>query len=123
MSDSEMEIMKIIWGNGGPIIFANLLETLETKNIHWKRTTVQTFLSRMIEKNIVAYKKISRNSEYSALISEEEYLVSQTKAFVKKMYNGNSKSLISALLKHDNFLTEDMEEIKNFWNEGEGINE
>ena len=121
--DSEMDILKIIWENGGTIIFANLLDKLEACNKNWKRTTVQTFLSRMIERDIVSFRKIGRNTEYSALITEEEYLISQTEAFVKKMYRGNSKSLISALIKHDDITQEDIDEIKSFWNKGGDMHE
>lgn len=123
MSDSEMEIMKIIWESGGSILLANLLEIIEARNKKWKRSTVQTFLSRMVEKNRVTFKKTGRATEYLSLISEEEYLAEQTEAFVQKMYNGSSKSLVSALLKRDRLTTKDIEDIKTFWNEGEDIHE
>lgn len=121
ISDSEKEIMKIIWENGGSILLTSLLEMLDTKNRNWKRTTVQTFLTRLIEKNILTYRKNGRNSEYIALLSEDEYMAEQTKVFLHKVYNGNVKNLVSTLLQQDSLTSDDFEELKKFWNGGKNI--
>lgn len=121
ISDSEKEIMNIIWENGGSILLTSLLEILDTKNRNWKRTTVQTFLTRLIEKNILTYRKNGRNSEYIALLSEDEYMVEQTKLFLHKVYNGNVKNLVSTLLQQGSLTSDDFEELKKFWNGGKNI--
>jgi predicted transcriptional regulator len=121
MSDSEQEIMKIIWSNGGSILFTPLLETLANQKKDWKKTTVQTFLMRLIEKNILTYQKSGRKSEYIALLSEDDYRLEQTKAFLNKTYGGNAKNLVSSLLKQDYLTHDDFEELKQFWNGGKEV--
>ncbi len=41
MSDSEKEIMEIIWDNGGRIYISELLEAVAEAGREWKRTTVR----------------------------------------------------------------------------------
>ena len=49
MSDAEKEIMEIIWNSGGSIYIAELLEKAEENGRGWKRTTIRTFITRLME--------------------------------------------------------------------------
>lgn len=123
ISDSEMEVMRIIWNNGGSAMFAHIMNALEEKDREWKAKTVLTFLARLIDKGIISTVKHGRNNEYIALISAQDYLTEQTKTFVHKVYGGNAKHLISSLLKQDFITSKDMDELKKFWEEGINIDE
>lgn len=121
VSESEMEILRLLWENGGPMLLPPLLEAAGKKDRAWKRTTVQTFLARLGEKGMVAFKKRGRMSEYTALVSEEEYTARQTRAFLQKVYQGDAKNLVSCLIRQECLTAGDIEELKGFWRrEGEG---
>lgn len=53
MSDAEKEIMEIIWNSGGSIYIAELLEKAEENGRGWKRTTIRTFITRLMEKGFI----------------------------------------------------------------------
>lgn len=118
MSDSERELMKLIWDNGGSIFIAELLEKVSENNKEWKRTTVLTFLARLSEKGYILTEKHGRMNRYIATTTEDEYLAKQTKNFLHEMYCGNAKSLVSSLVKQDCLSLEDIEDLKDFWNKG-----
>ncbi len=122
MSDSEIEIMQIIWANKGSILFAELLNELESKQKNWKPNTVLTFLARLSDKGILTTEKKGRLNVYISLVSENDYLEAQAKTFLDKVYGGNVKGLISALLKSDGLSSQDFDELKTFWNEGGDVN-
>ena len=89
MSDSEKEIMKLIWDHGGAMTISELLDQIERTGRDWKRTTVRTFISRLIDKGMLISQKEGRGARYVARISEEEYLKTQSVQFVNQVFGGN----------------------------------
>src|SRR5690625_7251000 len=71
ISESEKQIMDIIWRNERALTTAEILKQLP-KNKSWKQTTVGTFLSRLTKKNIIKSTRVGRAYHYEACISEEQ---------------------------------------------------
>ena len=49
ISESELVLMKIIWNNGGTALYSHIMEELERDSNEWKKNTVLTLLSRLVE--------------------------------------------------------------------------
>ena len=49
----------------------------------------------------VLFNKIGHRNKYTAIVSEDEYQSSQTETFLHKVYEGNAKGLVSALIQKD----------------------
>ncbi|MDO5566882.1 MAG: BlaI/MecI/CopY family transcriptional regulator, partial [Planctomycetia bacterium] len=107
-----------IWENDGIALYAQIMEELEKQGITWKKNTVITLLSRLIEKQILKTNKIGRRNEYKAVISMEEYQASQMKTFVDKVYEGNVAGLVSTLIQQNMISQKDYDELMEFWEEG-----
>ena len=58
ISESELVLMKIIWKNGGSALYSHIMDELEKDNNEWKKNTVLTLLSRLIEKKYLKAKKL-----------------------------------------------------------------
>ncbi len=112
ISETEMEIMRIIWDKNGKVTTSELAEKMPDK----KLTTISTLAGRLIDKGCLKSEKIGRSHvhEYEAIISEQEYQAMQTKEFIKFIHRGSAKSLISALFRDEDFTKEDIEELKRF---------
>lgn len=115
VSDYELELMKVIWGNGGTALYAEIMEALSQKGMVWTKNTIITLLSRLIDKQYLKTNKIGRRNRYIALISEEEYQVTQTEHFLDKIYEGDVRGLVSALIRTDRLTAEDCEKLKEYW--------
>lgn len=116
ISDSELELMKIIWAGGGTALYAQIANTLEQKGTPWTKNTIITLLSRLAEKGFLARSKIGlHRNQYTALISEAEYQTEQTEHFLTKVYEGNAKGLVSTLIQRDLLSPEDYEVLKQHW--------
>ena len=115
ISDSELELMKIIWQKGGKALLAEIMEQLSQQGNSWQNNTVITLLSRLVEKKLLKTNKIGRKNEYRAIVSEEEYQTSQTQTLVDKLYEGKAKGLLLTLLQNNMLNDEDREELKHFW--------
>ncbi len=113
ISDTELEIMKIIWGNPEEVtLFPYIMDGLAARGKPCQKNTLIVLLSRLINKGFLAAKKIGRRNEYTALVSEAEYQTAQTKNFLNKIYEGNVKGLVSNLISGDLLTDEEYEELK-----------
>lgn len=112
VSDAELELMKIVWANEGPTLFAYIMDELAQKGKTWQKNTVITLLCRLMEKGFLKAKKTGRRNAYTALVSEAEYQTAQTKNFLDKIYEGNAKGLVSNLIQSDLLTTSEYEELK-----------
>ena len=115
ISDSELELMKIVWAGGGTALYAQIMEELSGAGRTWQKNTVITLLSRLVEKGLLKTRKIGRRNEYTALVSEAEYQAAQTRTLLNKLYEGSAKGLVSTLIQSDLLSAEDYEELKRFW--------
>ncbi|ELU8150743.1 BlaI/MecI/CopY family transcriptional regulator [Listeria monocytogenes] len=123
ISKSELEVMKIIWDFGRAVQYADVAGKLEEKNYTWKKNTVLTFLTRLVEKNLLSVKKVGRKNEYYALVSENEYLERQTETFVENIYEGDVKGLITNLVQNDLISPDELEDLQQFWKRMKSPNE
>lgn len=121
VSDSELELMRIIWAKNGTALFAQIMEELESKGLDWKKNTVLTFLSRLIEKKLLYTRKIGHRNEYLSAVTENEYLTMQTRSFLEKVYEGNVKGLVSTLLQQELLSSDEVEELHKIWNGGDFV--
>ena len=99
VSDSEFELMKIIWESGGSAFYAQIAGRLAAEGNTWNKNTIITLLSRLVEKGMLRTDKFGRRNRYTALLSQEEYQAGQTESFVEKIYEGNVQGLLATLIK------------------------
>lgn len=115
VSDSELELMKIIWAEGGKALYAVIMERLSAAGNRWQKNTVITLLSRLVEKGLLETNKIGRRNEYAAVVSEADYQAAQTRTLLDKLYAGSAKGLVSTLLQTQLLSAEDCEDLRRFW--------
>ncbi len=119
LSDAELEIMKIIWGNPDKVtLFSYIIDSLASRGKPCQKNTLIVLLSRLINKGFLSAKKIGRHNEYTTLISETEYQTAQTKNFLYKIYEGNVKGLVSNLISGDLLTDEEYDELKKMLEKG-----
>lgn len=119
ISDSELELMKIVWSAGGSALYAQIMASLAEAGCTWQKNTVITLLSRLVEKGFLTVRKLGRRNEYTAAVSEADYQAAQTQLLVNKLYAGSAKGLVAALIQRETISAADYEELKRFWERGE----
>ena len=121
ISDAELEIMKIVWGNPEEVtLFPYIMDGLAARGKPCQKNTLIVLLSRLINKGFLSAKKIGRRNEYTTLVSETEYQTAQTQNFLNKIYEGNAKGLVSNLILGDFLTDKEYEELKKLLEEGKG---
>ena len=120
LSDAELEIMKIIWGNRSQEVtrFPYIMDGLAARGKPCQKNTLIVLLSRLINKGFLNARKIGRRNEYTPLVSEAEYQAVQTKHFMDKIYEGNATGLVSTLISGDLLTDEEYGELKKLLERG-----
>lgn len=113
ISDSELEVMKVLWRAEDALPVNVIRETLQ-KDRGWEPTTVKTLIGRLVAKGAVRQEK--RNVfYYSPLIGEEEYNAWATDNLIRKLYHGSARNLVAALVQSDGLSRDDIEELRNMF--------
>lgn len=114
ISESEMEIMKVIWSENAAVTTADILKKLNTD---WKHTTILTFLKRLTDKGAIRTERVGKTNYYSALISENDYKNSKTQEFMTELHSGSIKNFLSALYGDKKPTAQEIKEIKEWFEE------
>ncbi len=115
ISDSEWEIMRIIWKTPN-CTASEIIEQLKDSQ-KWKPKTVKTLISRLISKNIIGFEQTGREYKYYPLLSEQECIKIESKSFLHRVYNGSIKSMLLSFIEEENLTKDEIEELKSFLNE------
>jgi len=111
LSDSELEIMKVIWSVDGPVTTAFLIKEFSDSR-GWKSQTINTFLTRLMEKGMLKAEKKGVANCYTPMVSVNEYLGKETRAFLDELHHGSVSSFIAALGGSENLSDEDISALK-----------
>lgn len=106
--------MRVVWEQNTPVTYTHIRTKL-TGEGGWESPTVNTLVNRLVKKGILAQEK-KEVYYYTALISEREYTQAKTESFIQKVYGGNVKGLLSALITYADVSKEDLEELRSEWN-------
>ncbi len=115
IGEAELEIMKVIWKAGEPIGSTAIGKAVEEKG--WKRTTIATFLARLVDKGALAAERRGKAWYYTPLLTEKEYRKSQVKNLVKNVFGGSARDLVASLFEEKALSDSDIEELKSIFKE------
>ncbi len=67
------------------------------ENKNWKKQTLNTFLSRLIDKGLLERKKEETKAYYGAALTKAEFKQRKAKAILEECYEGKISHFIAAL--------------------------
>lgn len=121
ISDAELEVLKVVWTKKAPSTYAEIRTALGGEN-GWDSSTIRTLIRRLVEKGVLLQDK-KDVYYYTPKIAEAEFIKARTKEFLRKVYGGDAKHLISIMLGPDVLSPDELEEVKEFWKRGRDGNE
>jgi BlaI family penicillinase repressor len=113
ISDSELEVMRVLWRAGDALPVTEIRETLQ-KSRGWEATTVKTLISRLVTKGVLRQEKRGV-FYYSPLISEAEYNDWATHDLISRVYHGSARDLVAALVRSDGLTQDDIDELRDLF--------
>ncbi len=106
ISDAEWQVMKIIWMQGEQTS-TDLIKVLE-KRFSWSKSTIQTLLARLIEKECLTREKQGKSFVYSALLTLDDSRGLMVQYIKDKLCSRRIKLLLADLIEECDFTLADL---------------
>ena len=107
ISDAEWQVMKIIWMQGEQTS-TDLIKVLE-KRFSWSKSTIQTLLARLVEKECLTREKQGKFFVYSALLTLDDSRGLMVQDIKDKVCSRRIKQLLADLIEECDFTLADLE--------------
>ncbi len=108
ISDAEWQVMKIIWMQGEQTS-TDLIRVL-AERFDWSKSTIQTLLARLVEKECLTRKKEGKFFVYSALLTLDQSRDLLVQDIKDKVCSRRIKNLLADLIVECDFTLADLED-------------
>ncbi len=115
IGDSELEIMKVLWNAERAVNTQEIGSAVADRQ--WKRTTISTFLTRLVQKGAATCEKRGNLYYYTPLISAKDYRKAQTKNLIRSLYDGSVRDFAVSLFENEKLSDDDIRELKAIFEE------
>ena len=110
ISDAEWQVMKIVWMQGEQTS-TDLIRVLAAR-FDWSKSTVQTLLARLVEKECLTRKKEGKSFIYSALLTLDQSRDLLVQDIKDKVCSRRIKNLLADLIVECDFTLADLEDLE-----------
>jgi predicted transcriptional regulator len=110
ISDAEHAVMEVLWERS-PMTAVEVCEQV-CEQRDWSMPTVKTLLSRLVAKQAVATEPDGRRFLYTPLIDRSDYVGSESKRLVERLFGGRAAPLFAQLAEAEALSDEDLAEIE-----------
>ncbi|VKX15504.1 transcriptional repressor [Streptococcus pneumoniae] len=110
ISDAEWHVMKIIWMQGEQTS-TDLIRVL-AERFDWSKSTVQTLLARLVEKECLTRKKEGKSFVYSALLTLDQSRDLLVQDIKDKVCSRRIRNLLADLIVECEFTQTDLEDLE-----------
>ncbi|MCY7079045.1 CopY/TcrY family copper transport repressor [Streptococcus oralis subsp. tigurinus] len=110
ISDAEWQVMKIIWMQGEQTS-SDLIRVL-AERFDWSKSTIQTLLARLVEKECLTRKKEGKFFVYSALLTLDQSRNLLVRDIKDKVCSRRMKNLLADLIVECDFTQADLADLE-----------
>lgn len=115
ITDSELEVMRLLWRSKHAMTVAELRSELEQSK-DWNRSTINTLIIRLREKAAITHLDKYGPAQYVPLVTEDEYILAEEKAVLEKF--GSAKKLAAAMVRNGHLTDADIDELHAYFKIG-----
>lgn len=109
LQPSEWIIMEKLWENHPKTIMQLYHELKEEPG--WSKSTVNTLLGRMVNKEIIYYEEGVKAKQYYPKVRRDDVAITETESFLDRVYKGSVSMMMSTLLRNHNLSDDDIKEL------------
>lgn len=115
LSPSEGQIMRILWENEEAVQAFDLIDYIEERyEKKHKRTTLSSFLERLIHKGYVTTYRSGRYTYIQPIVTEDEYLQMIASKQVHSLYGGSITNFVACFERSEGISPEERKKLKEF---------
>jgi BlaI family penicillinase repressor len=94
ISSAEWDVMSAVWAKApAPVTATEVFEALPAGH-GWKQKTVNTFLTRLVDKGVLKVDRTEKAFLYTARVPRERCVQSESKSFLQRVFRGATGDLV-----------------------------
>jgi len=117
LSESQMEIMNVVWEKGEATLADTWGALAEGRNV--ARNTVQTLLTRLVEKGWLKTRREGKVFHYSSAVPRGSAVSAALERFLKTTFGGSTEGLMLTLLEAESLSKEEISRLRQLIDEHE----
>ncbi len=93
ISSAEWEVLDVVWRHApvtAPSVYAEL-----SGQTSWAQKTVNTFLSRLVEKGVLEVRREGRANSYTPKLTREQCVRQESESFLQRVFRGATGPLLA----------------------------
>ncbi|RGP40453.1 Transcriptional repressor CopY [Altererythrobacter insulae] len=110
ISEAEHAVMEVLWDKS-PATAADVSDALAEQR-GWSLATVKTLLGRLVQKQAISASPDGRRYLYTPLIERSDYIGTESKRLVDRLFGGRAASLVAHLADQEALTEDDLTEIE-----------
>ena len=111
ISDSEWDVMNVLWSADGPLAAADVVERLAPVR-DWNPRTVKTLLNRLINKGALAYDPQGKRYLYRPRVPREQCVREETRSFLSRVFANAPGPMLLQFVAQARLTPEEIEALK-----------
>jgi BlaI family penicillinase repressor len=111
ISEAEWKVMKVIWAKG-PCTAGEVVDTLTGAERSRHPKTVKTYLTRLVAKKALGFRRDGRGYVYRALVGEDECVRAVSESFLGRVFGGSVKPMLAHFVERKRLSREEIRELK-----------
>lgn len=111
ISESEFEIMKVVWNNKDPVPASDIIEKVAQKN-SWNPRTVKSLINRLTNKGALEFEQKGKMYLYFPAVSKEDCVAEESESFLDRMFDGALMPMLTHFAKSKKLSRADIEKLR-----------
>ena len=110
ITEAESVIMEVLWRQS-PLPTEGIVAELRGKE-HWREGTIKALLNRLLRKSAIRAEKSGRRFLYSPLVDRDQWLLSESKGLLDRLFSGRVAPLAAHFSRHGKLSKRDVADLK-----------
>ena len=110
ISSAEWDVMSVVWAKA-PVTATDVFEALPAGH-GWKQKTVNTFLTRLVDKGVLKVDRKEKAFVYTARLPREKCVQSESESFLQRVFRGATGDLVKHFCAQADLTPEQIEELE-----------
>jgi BlaI family transcriptional regulator, penicillinase repressor len=110
ITEAESVIMEVLWRRS-PLATEEVVAALAGQQ-SWRMGTIKAFLNRLLRKRAIHADRDGRRFLYSPLVSRDEWLLSESKGLLDRLFAGRVAPLAAHFSRHGKLTKRDIADLK-----------
>lgn len=111
ISETEWQIMKIVWSKG-QCTANEILDELNASET-WHPKTARTLIGRLVKKRALTFKEEGRAYIYRPGISEADAVAHYSQSFLERVFDGGLAPMLAHFVSHQQLSSVDLQQLRN----------